>query len=133
MSGKAVSDFQAKLDWKIAVGVQLPTEIIPKPDLEPVPVNDDAIEGKKFGLAADFVDEYSMVAEMRQSKGLEPCGLKEVRSGPDWLLLEKAIHEELAVLKAARTWELVDAPVGANIVSSKWVFCARKDATGNVV
>ena len=46
---------------------------------------------------------------------------------------EKAIHEELAVLKAAGTWELVDAPAGANIVGLKWVFCAKKDIAGNVV
>ena len=46
---------------------------------------------------------------------------------------EKAIHEELAVLKAAETWELVDAPIGANIVGSKWVFCAKKDAASNMV
>ena len=36
-------------------------------------------------------------------------------------------------MKAAGTWELVDVPAGANIVGSKWVFCAKKDAAGNVV
>ena len=36
-------------------------------------------------------------------------------------------------MKDARTWELVDAPEGVNIVASKWVFHAKKDATGNVV
>jgi len=33
----------------------------------------------------------------------------------------------------AGTWELVNAPEGANIVGSKWVFWVKKDATGNVV
>jgi len=33
----------------------------------------------------------------------------------------------------AGTWELVNAPEGANIVGSKWVFRARKDAAGNMV
>ena len=59
--------------------------------------------------------------------------MKEARSGPDWLLWEKAIEEELAVLKAAGTWELVVSPAGANIVGSKWVLRAKKDAAGKVV
>ena len=46
---------------------------------------------------------------------------------------EKAIEEELSTLKDAGTWELVDAPEGVNIVGSKWVFRAKKDATGNFV
>ena len=102
------------------------------PDEAP-PVSRDEEEIGKFGLAADFVDEYCMIAEMRESEALEPRDLKEARSGPDWLLWEKAIKEELAVLKEAGTWELVDAPLGANIVGSKWVFRAKKDATGKVV
>ena len=36
-------------------------------------------------------------------------------------------------LKEAGTWRLVDAPEGANVVGSKWVFRAKKDAAGSVV
>ena len=36
-------------------------------------------------------------------------------------------------MQKAGTWELVDPPQGANIVGSKWVFCTKKDAAGNVV
>jgi len=59
--------------------------------------------------------------------------LKEAKVRPDWPLWEKAIEEELEVLRGAGTWELVNAPEGANIVGSKWVFWAKKDAAGNVV
>ena len=41
--------------------------------------------------------------------------------------------EELETLKAAGTWRLEDAPPRANIISSKWVLKAKKDAAGNVV
>jgi hypothetical protein len=51
----------------------------------------------------------------------------------DCLLWEKAIEEELLTLQCAGTWMLVDAPKGANVVGSKWVFQAKKDAGGKVV
>jgi hypothetical protein len=56
-----------------------------------------------------------------------------VKAQLDWPLWEKAIQEEISVLKATETWELVDAPKGVNIVGSKWVFCTKKDAAGIVV
>ena len=57
----------------------------------------------------------------------------EAKKRPDWPLWEKAIQEELGALKAAGTWEVVDEPEGVNIVGSKWVFKAKKDAAGNVI
>ena len=46
---------------------------------------------------------------------------------------EKANKEELATLKAAGMWRLKEAPLGVNIISSKWVFKAKKDTAGNIV
>lgn len=40
------------------------------------------------------------------------------------------IDKELATLEAAETWVLEEPPPGANIISSKWVFKAKKNATG---
>jgi len=100
---------------KVARGVQLPTQ---------------EVEG---GQSADWVDEYALAAEIGETEALEPRTLAEARKRPDWHLWEKAIQEELATLKTAGTWELVDAPEDANIVGSKWVFRAKKDAAGNVV
>ena len=37
------------------------------------------------------------------------------------------------MLRAAGTWEVVDVPVGVNVVGSKWVFRAKKDVAGNIV
>jgi hypothetical protein len=59
--------------------------------------------------------------------------LAEAKHRPDWQLWEKAIHEELALLQEAGTWELTKAPNGANIVGSKWVFRAKKDTAGIVI
>jgi hypothetical protein len=78
-------------------------------------------------------EEHAFAAETSNAEALEPRSLSEAQKRPDWPLWEKAIQEELATLKAAGTWEIVDAPVGVNVVGSKWVFRAKKDAAGNVV
>ena len=44
----------------------------------------------------------------------------------------EAIEEELAALGAAGTWRLEQAPPGAHVIGSKWIFKAKKDASGRV-
>src|SRR6202522_752242 len=83
--------------------------------------------------ATNAIDEYAFAAETTNSEALEPQILNEAKSRPDWKLWEKAIEEELETLREAGTWELVDVPEGVNVVGSKWVFRAKKDAAGNVV
>jgi hypothetical protein len=82
---------------------------------------------------AECVDEYAFIAEVTETEALEPRSLAEAKTRPDWKLWEKAIEEELATLKEAGTWNLVDLPEGVNVVGSKWVFRAKKDAAGNVI
>ncbi len=76
--------------------------------------------------------EHILVAETMEVEALEPCSLAEAKRRPDWPLWEKAISEELATLKTAGTWRLEEAPPGANVIGSKWVFKAKKDAVGNI-
>ena len=78
-------------------------------------------------------DEYALIAEISSSEALKPRALSEAKTRPDWTLWEKACEEELKTLKEAGTWEVVDAPEDVNIVGSKWVFRAKKDAAGNVI
>ncbi len=73
------------------------------------------------------------MAEISETEALEPHDLAEAKKRPDWPLWEKAIQEKLETLKTAGTWELVNTPNEANVVGSKWVFRAKKDAAGNVV
>jgi len=51
----------------------------------------------------------------------------------EWAQWERAIEEEIATLKAASTWRLKEPPLGANVISSKWVFKAKKDTSGRVI
>jgi len=84
-------------------------------------------------MAADFATEYALVAEISETEALEPHTLAEAKRRPDWLLWERVIEEELETLCLAGTWELAEAPVRLNIIGSKWVFRAKKDAAGNVI
>src|SRR6202522_3179690 len=89
-------------------------------------------------LATSVVDvgceeEHAFAAETSSAEALEPRSLAEAQKRPDWPLWEKAIQEELVTLKAAGTWEIVDAPKGVNVVGSKWVIRAKKDAAGNII
>ena len=84
-------------------------------------------------MAADFADEYAMLAEISEIEAFESHTLTEAKCHPDWPLWEVAIHEELETLRKAGTWELTEAPQGVNIVSSKCIFCAKKDTAGNVI
>ena len=125
MEGRALSSNRPS-EPQIPVGVQLPNNR----------GNEVVFEGEGTSdwlMMTDFADEYAMAANSREMEALEPCSLAEAKRHPDWLQWEKAIQEELEVLTKAGTWKLADAPVGANIVGSKWVFRAKKDATGNVV
>jgi hypothetical protein len=97
-------------------GIQLPPE----------PVAGENVDAENAN------DEIAMVSEMSDAEALEPSTLTEAKRRPDWLSWEKAILEELETLKNAGTWELVDPPSNANIVGSKWVFRAKKDAAGNI-
>jgi hypothetical protein len=111
--------------------------VVPRGIRVPERVNEaDEFEGEgqaEWMMAADWVEEYAMAAEMSIAEALEPRSIAEAKRRPDWPLWEAAIQEELSVLGTQGTWELIDPPAGANIVGSKWVFKAKKDSAGNVV
>jgi hypothetical protein len=76
--------------------------------------------------------EHVFLTKTINAEALKPQLLTEARQRPDWLLWKKAIQDKLATLKAIGTWRLEEAPPNANIISSKWVFKAKKDAVGNI-
>ena len=82
-------------------------------------------------LLEDFEGlEQVLLTKTTDAEALEPRTLAEAKRRPNWHWWEKAILEELATLEAAGTWVLEEPPPGANIIGSKWVFKAKKDAAG---
>jgi hypothetical protein len=116
-------------------GIQLPSTL-------PDEADDPAIEGENAAaLLSAILEDGDDTAELSlaladftsEAEALEPTSLADARRHPDWPQWEQGIREELATLAAAGTWELATPPPDANIVSSKWVFRAKKDATGNII
>ena len=92
-----------------------------------------AMEDNAPTLLEDFDGmEFVFMAETADAEALKPRMLAEAKRRPDWLQWEKAIEEELATLKAAGTWRLENVLPGANIIGSKWVLKAKKDAARNI-
>ncbi|KAI0992481.1 hypothetical protein K3495_g15704, partial [Podosphaera aphanis] len=61
-----------------------------------------------------------------------PNTIQEAREHLDCKNWMEAAEKELETLKEKRTWELVDPPVGANVIGNRWVFTKKYDENGNL-
>ena len=62
-----------------------------------------------------------------------PRSVEEALAGPEKEKWEKAMWEELGVIKKMETWELKDLPSGRTAIGCKWVFAKKRDEHGNVI
>lgn len=120
-------------DPRLARGVQAPTM---PPVAEPSEFEGEGVSEQMMAVLEDELmdldEELAMLVETAEAEALEPSSLADAKRRPDWADWERALDEELATLHEAGTWEIVEPPPGANIVGSKWVFKAKKDADGNI-
>src|SRR6266850_5187943 len=93
-------------------------------------------------ILGDFLDEedllFAGIMEMADidyalGTGGEPHTLKEALSGEDANKWKTAVQAELDQIEKLGTWKIVEAPQGANIVSSKYVFKHKRDEKGNII
>ena len=122
-------------DPKLARGIQTPTIAAPIAEEHVVPEGEGISDQMMSALDDELMDldeEMAMLTETAEAEALEPASLAEAKRHPDWPDWEQALAEELTTLHEAGTWEIVEPPPGVNIVGSKWVFKAKKDAEGNV-
>jgi len=59
----------------------------------------------------------------------EPEGYEEAKQSPEW---QKAMQEEISLIKKNCTWELVDRPPGKNIIGVKWIFRTKLNADSTI-
>lgn len=119
----------------IPKGVQLPNpEVVME---EPEILREEAAIEKLMAILEIEDDTAELALALSEftadTEALEPTSLAEAKKRPNWPQWETGIREELTTLETAGTWELTDLPNGANLVGSKWVFRAKKDAAGNIV
>jgi hypothetical protein len=57
--------------------------------------------------------------------GDELTSLKDAKNSPEWPEWERAMQEELDLLKKMGTWELVPKPPDAVPIKNKWVFIKK--------
>jgi len=65
--------------------------------------------------------------------GTEPRNEAEAQGSPDWPHWHVAMVKEVSKLTAKTTWELVDTPAVANIVSSRWMYFLKCNASGKSI
>ena len=63
------------------------------------------------------------------SDAAEPLSVKQALSEPRWV---SAINTEYDALLKNKTWHLVPAPRGKNVIGSKWVFKVKRKADGSI-
>ena len=93
-----------------------------------------SVEARLLMLCKSWLGiEVALAAKITDAEALKPRNSAEAKHCPNWPLWEQAISEELTTLCKASTWKL-EAPLPrANIISMKWVFKAKKDASRKVV
>ena len=62
------------------------------------------------------ISSLAMSVWMDEVSSLLPSSLNKAMKSPDWPRWKEAMEEEREVLEAHRTWKVVDAPKGSNIV-----------------
>ncbi|KAJ8725064.1 hypothetical protein PYW07_016022 [Mythimna separata] len=75
--------------------------------------------------------EKDMVYNFHVSDDPDPISVKDAMERSDKKFWVEAMKDEFNSLKVNGTWELVDRPLDANVVKTKWVFKLKVGADGS--
>ena len=88
-----------------------------------------------FDDVIEFIRDEAHLAEPTRADGEPPDAptLREALAGPEREQWNSAIREELAAIKDAGTWELVDpSPAIQNLVGCRFVLQKKRGSDGKV-
>ena len=94
-------------------------EIVPSPDMS---------RPARNRRNPDRYGEWATVTSVDVE--IDPKTYKQAMKSPNSQQWEKAMQDELSSLNKHNTWDLVDLPVGKNLIGCKWVFKTKRNASG---
>ena len=62
----------------------------------------------------------------------DPLSVAEAKRRPDWDKWLEAMNDKISRLQQRGTYEIINPPVDANILTSKWVYRTKKDEHGRI-
>jgi hypothetical protein len=103
-------------------------ETSPPPDASTLPTRESS---SRWALFFGLIGAASAIAA--SAEPAEPKTVEQAKSDPNWKEWEKAMKDEVKSLKRNKTWTLVSPPKNRRILRGKWVFKAKRGATGEIV
>ncbi|KAG7640275.1 Zinc finger CCHC-type superfamily [Arabidopsis suecica] len=76
------------------------------------------------------VEGEALIHEMCLMMAEEPQALEEAMKDEKWI---EAMREELRMIEKNKTWEVVARPKDKNVISVKWIFRLKTDASGEAI
>ena len=75
------------------------------------------------------ITKKKQILDLAVVKTTEPSTLKQALKDPKWIA---AMQEELTALYKNNTWDLIDLPLGSNIIGCKWVYKLKYKPDGSI-
>lgn len=76
------------------------------------------------------VEEMAHIHEMCLMMAEEPHALEEAINDVKWI---EAMREELRMIEKNKTWQVVERPSNKNVISVKWIFRLKTNASGEAI
>lgn len=83
-------------------------------------------------MQAELRDLTASLAQVTAEIKSDPLSVAEAMRRPDTAEWYEAMKEEISRLQEHGTYEIVTPPPNANILTSKWVLCTKKDERGHL-
>ena len=95
------------------------------------PINNGGMVTGAWEYDADNM-AYALITSVTEMEGLELEMIEEAWRRPDWVKWEEVVNAKLRSLDEAHTWNVVERLAKTNVMSCKWVFKIKKNATGEI-
>jgi hypothetical protein len=86
----------------------------------------------ELDLEAEDEEDHTFVVEFAMVTESVPMSLRQAITGPDAKHWMPAAQAEFTQLEKLNTWDIVEAPMGANIIRNHYVLTIKRDAFNQI-